>query len=235
MEPRQPKSLKQITLIAVDGRPEIFNTEMAHKALIYSQRNLIFGAVKLLTPLEPKHIDPRIEQVKIDPIESYDGYSHFIFKNLVDYVDTDFCLLVQADGFVTNSSAWDIGFLEYDYIGAPWPDTTAQRAGADFTVYDISQQGRVGNGGFSLRSRRLLEACAALNYEVFGHLPEDFVICRLLRTYLTDRGIRFAPLDLAARFSLELPVRDIPFNIDQSFGFHGRHFEPERLLMSLDV
>ncbi len=235
MEPNQLASLEQITLIAVDGRPEMFNTEMAHKALIYSQRNLRFGAAKLLTPLEPKFVDPRIESVRIDPIVSHEGYSHFIFKNLVDYVDTDFCLLVQADGFVTNSAAWDMGFLEYDYIGAPWPDTTAQRLGADFTIYDLSQGGRVGNGGFSLRSRRLLEACAALNYEIFGHLPEDFVICRLLRSYLTGKGIRFAPLALAAKFALELPVRDIPFNIDESFGFHGRHFEPERLLMSLGV
>jgi len=39
-------------------------------------------------------------------------------------------------------------------------------------------------------------------------------------------------LELAAGFACELPIDEVPLNLGQSFGFHGRHFEPEQLLMS---
>jgi hypothetical protein len=108
---------------------------------------------------------------------------------------------VQWDGFVLHPDAWDDEFLEYDYIGAPWPHHPIEQA--------------VGNGGFSLRSRRLFEAMQDINF-VPSH-PEDLCICHHNRTMLENRfGIRFAPLDLAERFSYE---RARPR--ERTFGFHG--------------
>lgn len=224
-----------MTLLAVDGRNTTYHVEMAHKALIFSKKNIQFKHIKLLTTKRPRHSLSDIEYHQIAPINTHLDYSKFIFSELINYVDTTHVLLVQADGFITNARAWQPQFMAYDYIGAPWPQTTTQRLGADYATYDLSESGRVGNGGFSLRSKRLLEACASINYHLFGNLPEDFVICRLLRQHFLAQGLSFAPLELAAQFALELPISEAPFNLDATFGFHGRHFKPEHLLMSLEA
>ena len=35
---------------------------------------------------------------------------------LASYIETDFVLIVQYDGFVLHAQAWDDDFLNYDYI-----------------------------------------------------------------------------------------------------------------------
>jgi hypothetical protein len=81
---------------------------------------------------------------------------------------------------------------------------------------------RVGNGGFSLRSRRLLETPRAYGMpylEDRGFYNEDGNICVYNRKFLLDIGIRYAPIDVAARFSKEY---DVPENTGiETFGFHG--------------
>ena len=88
-----------------------------------------------------------VRVVRIGRLKSASEYSFFVLKALHEYVETQHCLLVQWDGFVTNANAWRPDFLAFDYIGAPWPQFSDGR--------------NVGNGGFSLRSRKLLKACAA--------------------------------------------------------------------------
>jgi Protein of unknown function (DUF5672) len=72
----------------------------------------------------------------------------------------------------------------------------------------------VGNGGFSLRSRKLLLALQSLQPDPSE--PEDMAICVTLRPRLErEFGIRFAPLEVAQRFAIEYgPHRP-------AFGFHG--------------
>jgi hypothetical protein len=86
----------------------------------------------------------------------------------------------------------------------------------------------VGNGGFSLRSKRLLEECAKLSFD--GSEVEDVVISRRCRPELERRGIRFAPNATASRFSYE---RAVPTG--NEFGFHGafnlvRYLSPDEAL-----
>lgn len=130
--------------------------------------------------------------------KSKDEYSKFIINELPAIITTDHVLIVQSDGYITNPELWDDSWLQYDYIGAPWP----------FPPY-------VGNGGFSLRSRKLLEACRGFYEE---GVAEDIVICSKRREELIARGIKFAPLEVAARFSRELVHPGHP-----TFGFHGVH------------
>lgn len=40
---------------------------------------------------------------------------------LGDYIETDFVMLVHYDGFIVHPELWRDEFLDYDYIGAPWP------------------------------------------------------------------------------------------------------------------
>lgn len=226
--------LPEVTLIAIEGRSTKFFTEMAHKALCFSKREIDFGATCLLSQGTPQSLDSQINHVKIKSLENSAEYSRFIVQELHAFVTTPFCLIVQADGFVLNPERWLPEFLNYDYIGAPWQKTTAQRLGGDYVIHDISAANRVGNGGFSLRSHKLLTLCKEINYDIFGSLPEDFIICRIIREHLESSGIRFAPLELAARFSLEQPIEEAPYHYQYSFGFHGHTFDPYRLLLSLD-
>ncbi len=74
----------------------------------------------------------------------------------------------------------------------------------------------VGNGGFSLRSRKLLKALARL--PTVPGVNEDWTISELHRPALErDFGIRFAPPETAARFSYEQRHPGKP-----TFGFHGQ-------------
>lgn len=142
-----------------------------------------------------------IRVIPISKIRSAAEYSDFLLRNLVDHVESSHCLVVQWDGFILDAGAWDPMFLEYDFIGAPWPQFTDGQ--------------EVGNGGFSLRSRKLLVACCDAQFHR-GH-PEDVAICRTNRSLLEqEHGIRFADWATAERFSFE---RTRPSRA--TFGFHG--------------
>jgi hypothetical protein len=143
--------------------------------------------------------EPGIECLAIPRFEKLEDYSFFVMKKLGRYLQTDFVLIVHWDGYVIDGSLWRDEFLEFDYIGAPWPSEI---------------KNAVGNGGFSLRSRRLMRMLADSHIEHFH--PEDAVICQVYRESLEKNGIRFADFDTAFRFSVELGEPPGP-----TLGFHG--------------
>jgi hypothetical protein len=158
----------------------------------------LFGAVKFLTAKDLPHVT------------DYESYNRFVVRELAQHFETDHCLLIQSDGFILNPEAWDAAFLNFDYVGAPFGD------------------GVVGNGGFSLRSRKFCEATAALAERVYRealnsvtYAPEDQFLCREHRGLLEAAGMKFADPETASRFSWELhdnwPI------YKGSFGFHGLH------------
>lgn len=138
--------------------------------------------------------------MKIVPLASASDYSYFVLQRLADHVSTSHCLLVQWDGHVLHSNQWRPEFLDYDFVGASWPQ--------------FADDHDVGNGGFSLRSRALLEACRAPAF-CPSH-PEDLAIGRVNRDWLEARGLRFAPRAIADIFSAER--RGDPAT---TFGYHG--------------
>lgn len=161
-----------------------------------------FGAALLLTDAAVPHLPADIERVAIHHLGSSSDYSRFVLHELADRVTTSHCLIVQWDGFILDPSAWNDAFLACDYIGAPWPQFTD---GHD-----------VGNGGFSLRSKRLMVAARDPQF-VDNGVNEDVVIARVNRAWLErDKGLRFADRALASAFSFERD-RDVA----SPFGFHG--------------
>ena len=131
--------------------------------------------------------------------------------------DTDFAMLIHADGFPINSKAWRDDFLDYDYIGAPWPlptDDYSYRTPAGELV-------RVGNS-VSLRSKRLLQLPGQLGLgwkSYCGNTNEDGFLCVHNRDILKANGVRFAPLEVAKYFSREHPI---PENEGiETFAFHA--------------
>lgn len=186
--------LDRVTLCIADTR----NHELAREAMRATLARCGVARALFLSDRDPAL--PGVTHVPIAPIESRAAYGALVLKRLLPLVETSHALLIQWDGFVLDPGAWTDEFLLHDYIGAPWPQH-AEHA--------------VGNGGFSLRSRRLLAALADPAFQP-DDTPEDLLIARAWRPALESRhGIRFAPRPLARRFSRESE------GAERHFGFHG--------------
>lgn len=196
------RSLPELTLACIDTA----NHALALRALALSMRDLAFGQTLFLTDRIPLGVavPGGVEVRKIAPLASRDDYSRFVLKSLVDYVGTAHVLVIQWDGYVVNAQAWDDTFLGVDYLGAKW--------------YWHDDAMRVGNGGFSLRSKKLLDALQDSRIDLAGPGDaEDVAICRTNRPLLErDYGIRFGSEALADRFAFEAA-----YPIGMPFGFHG--------------
>lgn len=177
----------QLGLLALDIASEILE---ANECIFFST----IGFVQTKSNNEIKH---RIQVIK--PFNSRLEYSEFIINELYKFVKTEFVLIVQFDGFPVNKQSWNIEYLNHDYIGAVWP-----------LVYTNN----VGNGGFSIRSKRLLTHAANVIKKVTA--AEDVLICQSYKNLFTERyKIKFAPTFLANNFSSERLINT------NSFGFHG--------------
>jgi len=184
--------LNNVTLFAIDTN----HPHLTEKAIAKCLEQCKFDDVVFLKP-------PAVK-----PFNSIQEYSKFMLHDLHKYIKTDFALCIHWDGYIINPDAWQDQFLDYDYIGAVWP---------------WHPQGlRVGNGGFCIRSKKLLELTASPDF-VYKEINEDDLICHVNRDYLVRNGIKFAPEELARYFSFERELSNI-----KTFGFHG-DFNFERL------
>lgn len=186
--------LPNVTIVCIDCAGKARSIS----ALVESTKEINFFAAYWMTSLAQRTPHPII-LFPIRHIGSKEDYSTFVVKELYKHFETDFVLVIQWDGYVINPGAWTDEFLQYDYIGAPWHFRT------DF---------KVGNGGFSLRSKKLMTLLAT-SPEITRLHPEDDTTAIIYRQFLIDRGIKFAPLELARKFSTE----NEPYRA--SFGFHG--------------
>ncbi|MBP7496983.1 MAG: hypothetical protein KA792_04895 [Bacteroidales bacterium] len=217
-------NLNNITLTIIDG---INPPDLCLKTLLYCSKDIKFHAIKLFSFAKPSTKLKNIEFIKINKL-NLAQYNEFILRELYKYIYSDFCLLVQTDGFIINPHLWNYDFLKYDYIGAPWPDDydwiNKQKPEQRHSIIQNYQKGigRVGNGGFSLRSKKLLNLSANAPF-LINDLPEDNYICMHYIDYFLNLGITFAPPSLAADFSLENPVKEKTFDLNTCFGFHGKH------------
>jgi hypothetical protein len=224
--------LKNITIVSINTR----DSENSIKAIERSCKYINFAKCLLLSDKKIKH--KYIKTTIIPEIKSLEDYNHFCVKELKNYIDTDFCLIVQPDGFVINPFMWSDEFLNYDYVAAPWDKLLGQRGLwlSGMGILPLEQVPIiVGNGGFSLRSKKLLEEVAKLEYTDLS-LPEDVFICTKNRKTLVDKGIKYAPLTIAKRFSFECPLdlNEKNITLDAHFGFHGSHHYKKELIDLLD-
>ncbi len=187
---------QSITLCAID----CLIPQYAAKALERSAHGKDFAQILLFSH---KHVSGIHNNIRINKINSIESYNYFLLKDLSNYIQTDYVLIVQWDGFIVNHNIWTNDFLDCDYIGAVWPQ--------------YQDRNNVGNGGFSLRSKRLLLALSEIEIPENFTIPEDELICRMLRNKLErDFNIKYATSDLANLFSYEQTKPTF-----ETFGFHG--------------
>lgn len=216
---RKKRKLHQVTLVAV-ACTKIDQTILAMQQ---SMKGLEFADSLLITH-EPISLDQFGIHVAIIEKLDYKAYNEFILYQLRDYINTSHALLVQNDGFVLRPQKWEDDFLKYDYIGAPWTK--------DEHMTNEGVNVRVGNGGFTLRSNKLLNSLTELNLPFTdngtGFFHEDGVLCSYYRKQLEDYGISYAPVEVASRFSRETVCDD---SVADPFGFHGKNNVPKWFLL----
>ncbi len=194
--------LDNVTLVAVTS-VNISDTIWAMK---YSMRGIEFGDAVLITHKMPRNLPSSIRYCHVDKIDGIDKFNYFMVYELWKYVHTDFIMLVHADGFVVHPEMWRDEFLQYDYIGAPWP-----LPNNPISYRDINGNiCRVGNS-VSLRSYRLLKLPSEIGMEWKSQpmsdggvmYNEDTFICVANRHIFEEHGMKIAPIDVAKYFAHE--------------------------------
>ena len=196
--------LLDITLVNVNT----LNAPRAASVLNLCSKILQFKKTILFSRDIPYNITNNITPILCN-INSIYEYNKFILTKLNDYIETPHCLIVQNDGFILNPHLWKDEFLEYDYIGAPW-NINGMRV--------WKRTNRIGNGGFSLRSKKLLSYTQNLSLDNFDQ-PEDVTTSLIIEK---NKEFKYPSVELAAKFSLEDPLEDFPYDFTKCFGFHSK-------------
>lgn len=227
---------KDLTIVSVYGHND---GSGALPSIVRSMRELPGSRGLLLSIERPKEMPDGVEWRKIYPLD-YRAYSTFMLHCLYAFIDTEFCLVVQDDGWVLDGRNFKPEYYDYDYIGGI---THAGLVGDSlllgFGWVAHHDAVLVQNGGFSLRSRRLLEACnkhgiaQAFSGEI--HLwNEDVQLSCLRKPWFEELGYRIAPPEVAKAFSLEhlAPV----FHDDLDFTkLLGHHSTSRRLIKDNEI
>lgn len=189
--------MKDVTVVAIDFKWH----ELTRRAIEITLRNF---DPKEVVVISDREFMSGVRTVIQQPVANMAEYANLMLKGVAEFVDTKHALYVQWDGIAHNPKMWTDEFLQYDYIGAPWPWQTEGK--------------NIGNGGFSLRSKRLLDICASdpqIALTESEPIAEDNIIGQHNREYLEKQGLLFPSTDLAKQFSYELG------DMRNSFGFHG--------------
>lgn len=185
--------------------------ELTLRAVEDCTRQARFGAVKLFTDRPLRTVwdtDADCEIFSAGPFANLAEAGRFTTYELPKHITTSHALFIHHDSWIVDPAMWTGKFLHYDYIGAPW---------------EWEQEGhRVGNSGFSLRSKRLMDFLADHPDQFPIGMPEDLTLCTKYRRRLPQ--FRWAPEALAHQFSVERSRAT-----RSSFGFHGLFRVPDFL------
>jgi Protein of unknown function (DUF5672) len=203
------KSITVVALTACNIDEHAYAIDTTVRAIPQAKRLLISPVPPDCYPYDGEW--RQLEQTVLAP-----WHTDYALRKLGAEIKTDIAVTVHHDGYVINPERWTDEFLDYDYIGAPWG------------INNVGEgQPRVGNGAFSLRSKKWLDlgAVFAEKYGLpSGAFNEDVLSCHTWRQYFIAEGCKIAPLELAMRWSHEHQMADKPdWDRSQSFGFHNFH------------
>lgn len=201
--------LPQVTLVAMTS----VNVKATIQAMEYSMCGIDFGDAVLITHKKPFGLPKTIRYSHTSKLTNIDDFNYKMVYELGDHIKTDYALIVHADGFVVHPEMWRDEFLDYDYIGAPWP---LPKEGDTTTYRDIyGNICRVGNSA-GIRSKRLMDFPKKANVPWEGEYAygkmwfyEDGFICCKIRHLLEAEGMRIAPLEVAKYYSHEQMIPEV--------------------------
>lgn len=205
--------ISDVTLIGVETRAH----KLALAALADTASKAAFGEVIICTDQPGLMELSGARHVIIPDYRDKIAFGLFYYTEAAQHARTSHVLLMEWDAGINDPAMWSDEFLEYDYIGAPWPWLETKGLS-------------VGNGGFSLWSKRLADFVYA-NRERFP-IATDVLVAQVHRPAIEAAGFKWGPPDVAARFAYEgWTVNGAlrPTSRPSSFGFHAVYNWPYML------
>jgi len=216
------KYLKDVTLLAYDTRPE--NADNVIWSLQKCREGLYFYQVKFISNIMPDNLPDGIVWEYAPHIYEINDFNRYMFLEMGSHVDSSHMLYVHDHSWVLHPEIFQDSWLEYDYCGAPWPIVK------NTYIANNGEIVRVGNGGFSIRSSYLMSLPKKLGWDLReeqGWKNEDGNIVCYWRKEMLENGIKYAPVEVAAKFSYENPIEENNYGNMKTFGFHKNHRENE--------
>jgi hypothetical protein len=229
-------NIPETTLFALSWGKQYFESTL--KSIICSKQNIEFDNTILATNVKDLsqyenildtlnisilELDANLNDNLQNDDENRQKFSTLFLETLNKACKNEFILTIQQDSSIIRPELWNNEFLKYDYIGAPWPIEIIQSS--DMVAGKIKDiKNTVGNGGFSLRSKKYLQLSLKMP---FYHKNEDLNLCIFNYENMINQGIKLSPPSLAIQFSVEHPIPQLNvFDRNflmtyNSFGFHG--------------
>lgn len=191
--------LSNVTLLLIDTVIH----DLSCKAIEDSVKHAKFGQLLVFSNRPHFYEGLNANVMTINPFRGPHDWGVFLWGEVAPHLEKDFVLVIQWDSWIIDPTAWDEKFLEYDYIGAPW----------------WYSRNNVGNGGFSWRSRRLMDYLYNNKhlYSPVG-INEDVLLCRAMRGLFAQQGFKWPDPLLANKFAFERVRYE---GVLKHFGFHG--------------
>jgi hypothetical protein len=189
--------LHDVTLVVIESRyPYIKLTEDSVRrtlSLVEFDDILLFSGHTFMLPAPT---------IRVDIHSSLDAQKLY-WSGVRPYLKTSHALFAHWDSWVVNPDCWQDEFMQCDWLGARWSFHKPPH--------------NVGNGGFSLRSKRLMDVLETERDRLPVALPEDDAICRRYRPYLEQNyNLRWGTEEQAMRFANESDNTE-----PLGFGFHA--------------
>lgn len=227
---------KELTIVSAYGHGDGASTI---PSILKSMKELPGSRGLLLSVAKPYNLPDNIRWRQIYPL-NYRGYSTFMMHCLYAFIETDFCLVVQDDGWVLDGNNWKEDYYNYDYIGGiTHAGLVGDSLHLGFTWVGKPNPTLVLNGGFSLRSRRFLEAPnkhgIAQMFSTEIHIwNEDIQLSCLRKSLFTELGYKIAPPEVAKEFSMEHIAPQFHDDLDFS-KLLGHHSTTRKLIRENEI
>lgn len=196
--------LPSVTLLCVETQMH----EMARITIADMMTKVNFAEVVIHSD-KPELIPiPGARYVKVPNWPEKIQCGRYCYNESPQSVNTPHMIFTEWDGGIRDVTQWTDEFLNYDYIGAPWPG----RAAGQWDPKGLS----VGNGGFTLWSKKLMD-CVRKNSS-WGVGTDVHISCEHRPALETQCGAKWAPEEVGYHFSFEHGIdarREKP-----SFGYH---------------
>lgn len=211
------KNLPDVTLLAISSN----RIEGNVRALEHCMNLMNFGAVKFLSHVKPDNLPEGIQFEESMELKSIKDFDYYAFKELGKHVQTSHCLMVQDHAYLLHPEVWRDDFLRFDFCGALWEPRIEFLSPSTHTLV------RSGNGGFSLRSKRIMDLPKKLDLPLVedrGFTNDDGQINVFWRKTMIENGVIYPEPWEIADFSYENDTPD-NINIEKFLGFH-RYIAP---------
>ena len=115
--------LPRVALTMFDGAGEA----RAARAVNIATTGIDYAEVVYISPSRPSGLECDYRFVQI-PRFDYATAMRFQARTMGELCHHDFQLSIEWDGFPINPHLWEDEFMEWDYIGAPWPPSIVKNS-----------------------------------------------------------------------------------------------------------